>query len=390
MYKYNIQIDGTGFKHKLRLSPAVADLGGMKWLGLAIGLLLVIAFAAQLPGGRIAAGQNDFLQFYGGAKLAGTGQLHSIEAMKELQLREAGIYLPAVQYVRPDYYAVLLKPLGWLPFRTAYWLFQALNLAALGGLLWMYRDAVWLRWLVPVSIPLVISFANGQDVPLLLFLLGAAVKRKGLAGGALLALCTIKLHFLVLVPLVLIFWRRWQTIAGGVVTMVGLVGIGAWSEGWDWVLRYPGYLRRPEIHPDQLQFLNLRGIVKAAALSDATLLYVAVALAFVGMLWVLRNRSIEVGFAAALLGGMLLSYHLGVHDCSLLLLVLALAPRGSTLERGVIVLATPVPYYLLMLDGWVGAIPALALVGVVAASIAEYVKNRRDSEINSSLAYQSR
>jgi hypothetical protein len=369
----------------------------VKWIGLFIGMVLTVAFAVQLPKSRVLNGQNDFLQFYGGATLAGTGQLHSPEAMKQVHLREAGMHLPAVQYVRPDYYAVALKPLAWLPFKTAYALFQLLNLLALAGFLWLFRDAASLKWMVAMSIPLAVSFANGQDVPLVLFLMALALQmhQRGwpVWAGVILALCTIKLHFLIFVPVVLILWKQWRVIAGGAAAMVALIGIGAISEGWDWVLRYPGYLRRPEIHPDGLQFINLRGILMAAGITDGAwvlALTAGTALSVLAGLWLIRRRSFETGMAAALLGGLLLSYHLGVHDCSLFLLIIALAPAASWLGRGAIALAFPLPYYFLMLDGWIGAIPAILLCALAVLSFHEFVKYSEDSESGSRLPAAAR
>jgi hypothetical protein len=359
---------------------------GVKWIGIGIGLLLVVAFGSQLPWQRVALGQNDFLQFYGGARLAGSGDLHSIEAMKQVQQEVAGIWLPAVQYVRPDYYAVLLKPLAWLPFLWAYWGFQVLNLGALLGFLWLWRERQELIWLGIVSIPLLVCFVNGQDVLLLTVMLGAAVwleeRGRGFVAGLLLALCTIKLHFLILIPLALLLGRRWKVIGGGVAGMAGLVSIGAFSEGWDWVLRYPSYLRRPEIHPESFQFVNLRGIALGLGTEVAVGVGLVVGVALLGLLWKGRNGPLRELMAISLLGGIVGSFHLGIHDCSLLLVVVAMARPGSALGVGAMLLSLPVAYWLLMLDGALGAVPALLLCGTI---VWEFVKSFEPTAISSRL-----
>jgi hypothetical protein len=348
----------------------------VKWIGIGIGLLLVVAFGSQLPWQRVVLGQNDFLQFYGGARLAGSGDLHSIDAMKRVQQEVAGIWLPAVQYVRPDYYAVLLKPLAWMPFLWAYWGFQALNLVALLGFLWLWRERQELVWLGIVSIPLLVCFVNGQDVLLLMAMLGFAVwlEERGwsFAAGLLLALCTIKLHFLVLIPLALLLGRRWKVIGGGVAGMAGLVSIGALSEGWDWVVRYPSFLRRPEIHPESFQFVNLRGIAIGLGAEAAVAVGVVVGVALLWLLWRGRNGPLREMMAVSLLGGIVGSFHLGIHDCSLLLVVVAMARPGSALGVGAALLSLPVAYWLLMLEGGLGAVPALLLCGTIAW---EFVKS---------------
>lgn len=369
----------------------------MKWIGLGIGLLLLVLFASQLSRHRIVRGQNDFLQFYGGAKLSGTGELHSIEAMRAVQQREAQIWLPAVQYVRPDYYAVLLRPLGWLPFPVAYAAFQLLNFAALIGFVWLFRDRVDLKWLIVISIPLLVSFANGQDVPLVLFLLGLGfrLEQRGwpILAGVCLALCTIKVHFLVFLPVVLLLRRKWRWIASGTVTMMLLVAIAAWSEGWDWLLRYPTYLRRPEIHPDVIQFLNLRGIalVWPGDLGSALMVLTAAGVLLVLVaLWFARFESLEHSLAIALFGGLMVSFHLGVHDCALLLLVAALAARGSDLAIGATALSFPLVYFLLLADGWVGALPALGGLALLLQISLRFVKLLPHPAINSSPAALNR
>jgi len=246
-----------------------------------------------------------------------------------------------VQFSKPDDYAVLLKPLACVPFPVAYAAFQVLNLRALLAFLWLFRHRLELKWIALISIPLAISFANGQDVPLFLFLFALSVwlQRKGfpLAAGICFSLCTIKIHFLIFVPLVILFSRRWRMIAGGLIGLGSLTVVGALFEGWDWWLRYPEYFRRPIIHPDVVQFLNLRRIAMALGSNETVRLLTLSAITIVPIcfaLWMTRKRDFEESLALALLGGTLVSYHMGFQDGSLLLLVFALAKRGSILAQG--------------------------------------------------------
>jgi hypothetical protein len=154
--------------------PNATDFPIVKKIAWVLGLILLALFLANLPGERIRRGQNNFLAFYAGASLVGTGDLYSASAMKTLQLREAAIHLPSVLYIRPDFYAALLKPLALLSFQNAYLLFQSLNLAALLFFLYRFRSRSRILWLAPISIPIWLCFANGQDVLLFLFLLSLA------------------------------------------------------------------------------------------------------------------------------------------------------------------------------------------------------------------------
>jgi len=96
----------------------------MKWLALLIGMMVTLGAALQIPGSRVLNGENDFFSLYSGARLSGSGELHSVEAHQRIA-REARVpFMQSVLFTRPDYYAFLLRPLGWLPYRTAYWLFS--------------------------------------------------------------------------------------------------------------------------------------------------------------------------------------------------------------------------------------------------------------------------
>jgi len=48
------------------------------------GLVLLILFVRNYPLSRAMLGRNNFLQFYEGAKLVGTGKLHPGEAIEKI------------------------------------------------------------------------------------------------------------------------------------------------------------------------------------------------------------------------------------------------------------------------------------------------------------------
>lgn len=368
----------------------------MKKFGWGLGVFLLVLFLGQLSRNRILQGQNDFLQFYGGATLVGTGNLHSTSAMEAVHRRETGNYIPSVQFVRPDYYAVLLKPLAWLPFSSAYWLFQSINLAAILLFLYLFRQRRTLLWFAPICLPLWVCFANGQDVPLLLCLIALSVvclrQRLDFLAGLLLALATFKPHFILLLPFVFAFHGRWRVIAGGITGLLGLYTLAAVVEGPDWLLRYPAVLSRPDIHPEPFGFLNLRGITSALNLPPLwlPLLSITCAMALLLLLWRTRRLPLENGLALALLGGILFSYHLGIHDCALLLLIAALAPSLSPLESGALALSYPLTYWLLLLDGPIPALPALCACALIGYQLRWLVKNYPFSEVSSILPASAR
>ena len=190
----------------------------MKWIALFLGLAMAAAWGVAISWSRASQGQNDFLAFYCGAKLAGTPELHSAEAMTRLQQEYAQIQMPGVLYIRPDYYALLLKPLSLLSYRKAHAVFQLANLLALLAFLALFRERRLVLYMAAMSVPLVTSFMNGQDVPLLLLFLGLTyvLEKRGapFTAGLCLALCTIKPHLFLFVPIALILWRKWRVLAG--------------------------------------------------------------------------------------------------------------------------------------------------------------------------------
>jgi hypothetical protein len=328
----------------------------MKWLAVLIGLLVTVGAALEFPRDRVLRGQNDFLSFYCGARLSGTGQLRSVEAHRNIAEPEAGIWMPSVVFTRPDYYGILLRPLGWLPFRHAYWLFQTLSLMALITFFWLFRREPDLWMLALCSIPLVSLFANGQDVALVMLAFSGSILLLGkdtdehhglreFCAGLLLSLCTVKFHLFVFVPVALIAYRRWKMIGGACVgTAVGVIA-ATFVEGPGWMVRYAKFLNGPELYPMPMP-LNFHAVARVLGWGRTGdwMLCLAVAVCLLWLAW----RRIPFGtlISLCLLGGLLVSRFMGLHDYALLLAGCALSE--GLVRKGFFCLATP-PVYLLML-----------------------------------------
>lgn len=334
----------------------------MRWLVTAIGVLLTVGAALQFPRDRILHGQNDFLSLYCGSKLSGTGELRSAEAHKKIAQGEAGIWMPSVLFTRPDYYAILLRPLRWLPFRTSYWAFQVLSLCALALFLWIFRRKENLALLALCSIPLVTVFANGQDVTFLILAFCGAVllekQGKSFAAGLLLSFCTVKFHLFVFVPLALLAYRKGRMILGAVAGTAAGVAAAMFVEGPGWIARYAHFLSSPDLHP--LPFpLNFRAVAGMFGLGEAGELAMGLGVAALLIWFAWQRLPFGTLISLSLLGGLLVSRHLGLHDYALVLACCALSE--GTLKQGFFWLATP-PVYISMLlpDPW-------SALGVAAA-----------------------
>ena len=340
----------------------------MKWLALAIGLVLTSATALNLPFERIAKGQNDFLSLYCGAKLIGTGHLHSVDAHREIAERDAGIWMPSVLFTRPPYYAALLKPLAAvLPYRAFYIGFQIVSIAALGAFLWTFRNESNLWMWALCSMPLVVLFANGQDVMFLTLAFAGAVEldRRGRStlAGILLGCCTIKFHLFCLTPIALLSHRKWRMIASAsAVTAAGVAGAMT-LEGPGWILRYAEFLRRPELHPapQPLNFHAAVGILHGGLLLEGAL----AALVIGSLAWLGWQRRLPFAALISLcvLGGLLISGHAGMHDYALLLGAYAITE--GPLRRGFAFLLAPPVYIMVLLPGVWGLLGVGLLTSVL-------------------------
>lgn len=330
-------------------------------------------WAAALPWQRIWAGHNDFMQLYAGGRLAETPRLYSSQANREIGER-LGFWMPAVQFVRPPYYAALLQPLAKLPYHAAYLAFQGVCLAAaLWFLFASRRRSRAVPWFLLISIPVLTSFANGQDVMIVLALSAAAVyldeaDRPGLA-GLCLALCTVKFHLFVFTPIALLMHRKWRFAASAALGVAIEIAVSFAVAGWRWPMQYAEFLRNPALHPAPYVLPNLSGLA-----GNLVPLEIALTLA-VGALTVFvcrRARNFPAAFTLCIFAGVLAARHSYIQDCALLLLIpLFIEPESSLVRQMSIILLTPFPYFLLMAEGPLGLVTPLLLLAWFVALAAD-------------------
>jgi Glycosyltransferase family 87 len=343
-----------------------------QWGAAALGLCL-LGFLGYLQRDRFLTGQNDFLQLYAGTKLVGTPELYDPAASRRVHRESVGAELESVYYSRPPFYAFLVKPLASMPYLTAYWVFEAISFAAFAVFLAMFLPACReLLLFSSLCLPLLSNFLAGQDVTLPLVFASAAIfaMRGGrdFLAGILFALCAVKPHLFVLVPLVLVIHRRWRVLAGGAVGGATLVAISFLAAGRHWPEQYLALLRNPELHPGAEHMPNLRGLVfgltggEHPALQWTLIAMVAALVCYIA--W--RTADLELALAFSIAGGLLAGYHAYLQDCLLLLLVFALviSKSKSKLLRSIIALAVLPPVFLFLLAGqpYNVAVPLMLLV----------------------------
>lgn len=337
------------------------------WVGMASGILW-LGLLGFLTRDRFLTGMNDFAQLYAGATLCCTSDLYVPEASYRIHDRVFGARLESVVYVRPPFYALLLKPLTRLPYLQAYWTFECLNLLALAGFFYSFaRRSSEVALFASIFPPLLASIITGQDVGLMLGLAAWGYrlreKDKPWAAGLVWSLCSIKAHLLLLVPLALLVKKDWRTLGGGLAGGALLTGVSFLAAGAQWPVDYVHLLRNPLIHPGFERMANLQSL--ALLLPEAAGPWV------IRLGWVVLAALVvrvarawpdwRMPFAAALVASVVGAYHAYLQDCVLLLLVLAivLALTRDKLNRTVAAWAcSPIPSLLLLAGSpWSAAMP---------------------------------
>jgi len=293
--------------------------------------IIGLAILYVMPVRVMVAGRNDFAHFYIGGMLYGTPDIHSPEVNFQKQIDLFGIIMANSYFIRPTFYGFLLKPLSWLPYYSAYLVFQCISLLCV--VLFLRTFTRTYKDLLPIALmspPLIANFILGQDVTLLLGFLTIAVllTRKGLdfAAGFVLAFCAIKIHLFLLVPVALLFHRRWRILGGGMAAGLLFAIIGLASGGVAVYTKLFEMARNPMSHPAPEIMPNLRGFVFAIlGGQNATLLVVLwLCTAVVACYLIWKAETLERALAFALIGGLLVNFHSYMQDSLLLLIGLAL------------------------------------------------------------------
>jgi hypothetical protein len=296
-------------------------------LGLALNVYLWRPFLPYF----FARANNDFVCTYTGAVLAGSPGLYDVNTVMRTQM-PLGDSPQFMMYQRFPYYAALEAPLRWLPYRQAYWVWQALSLAAvLVFLAFWPGQPLWLKAIACCwSLPLANCFVMGQDVTLVLAALAVSLalffRGRHFGAGCVLALCSIKFHLFVTLPLLVITRRLWRFGAGSVAGGAVLLAASFAVQGWRWPADYVRMLRLPTSTPSFGLMPNLNGLLSGHPHGPGSMAVAACVVLAVAALVMWRGK-FTAAVAAALLSGLLLSYHAFIADAVLLI------PAGLLLMR---------------------------------------------------------
>ena len=322
------------------------------------------AFMAWTDRGLVRKGYPDFTIFYSAGTMVRSGMAGSLyDERAEFQTQrqfapEVSTRHGALPYNHPPFEALLFVPLSFFPYLPAYLAWDAVNLGLLVlALLLLGRHVPLLQtkplWVWALSaaalFPVFICLLQGQDMILFFFLLamafGSLKDGADCWAGCWLGAGLFRPHLVLPLAIILLFSRRRKAVFGAVCSAVVMAAISIAVVGWRGFLDYPGYVWRLEevmgrgaIVPDNMP--NLRGFL-AIFFRDGH--STALALGATGSIcllilaiWIFRSAehagNLELGFSAAILVTILISYHAFIYDLGLLLLP-ALLLLGEEMRR---------------------------------------------------------
>jgi hypothetical protein len=314
-------------------------------------------------GSRIVpqAKQHDFLNLYSGGTLAGSGPFRQMY-QPEVQLATERRLVPGlpelVPFVRPPFYALALAALADIPYRPAFAVWLALQIALYVGVLAWAKS----RWgaqavlLGAMFLPAALGIASGQDCVFMLAIVAGVIaledRGRETAAGAVLALGLIKFHLFVAWPLVLLVQKRWRMLAGAAIVTAGEILLSWLLVGSTGLADYISLLGNQAIarlSPSPELMINLQALTLNVA-ADNAYLRLFLVLSVLGLAVVIGLRApFRSAVVAATTASILVSPHVYGYDAALLFpsFCLVLFETRSALPKLLAVfLCSPVPYLL--------------------------------------------
>ncbi len=320
------------------------------YFGLAVLLLSAVFWADQSP----TVEKTDFSVTYIGSRMVYLGQGGRLYDLAEQQKLKRSLlkYAEPLVYEHPPFEALMLAPLGALPYKTAYLLLGFINVAiwlSLPRLLRPYapapRDELAYLALWLLFAPLGVALFQGQSsiVLLLVYALTFISLKRGcdFRAGAILGLGLFKFQFIVPFALIFLLRRQWKFMKGFVATAAGLSVLSVVAVGWPGIWSYIHLLASVATHPDNMAYgsaidmSTVQGFVHAVlgkilGRSAISLLVAVISIALIGWsAWrwreaAERGRSFDLMLAASVVVALVTGFHMFTHDLSPLLLAMLL------------------------------------------------------------------
>lgn len=325
----------------------------------AIGAVIgVLVFVARLdhpigPGGVQQGG--DFLAFYAAGRMVLNGQgneLYDLAAQKRIQAEIVGdeSWNGVAAFVNPPSVALVCTPLAALPYRWAYAVSIAFLLAAFLIGCWFLRDtlqtiapgnAATVVALLALWMPFGRTITGGQNTAVTFALLAgvyAGLRHRRLTlSGVCLGLLFYKPQMAVLLAGLLAWRGEWRPVAVSAAIGIAHGLAGAVLVGWAWPADFVAHLHTfwpLEFRYNGAHLISWMGVAEYSAPPDmfwslgaglCVLTAAVVAVVWAGA--VPGGRGVELPFAAAVCGTVLISPHTQWYDAGLVALPVLLVAR---------------------------------------------------------------
>jgi hypothetical protein len=295
-----------------------------------------------------------------------------------------------VPFIRPPFYALLLSPLGRLPFGAAWVCWSLLQIAVLlACLAWAWqRFGTVALMLGSMSVPAAIGIAHGQDAVLFLAVVIVSYtlteKGKELSGGAALGLLLVKFHLTPLWIIAMILQRRWKMLAGFAATGAAAAVVSLAMTGAGGVRTYAALLQNRDLEwlsPSPEFMISIQGLAANLGVTSMPV-YVAAAAGVVTLFLIgLQHAPLWRVYAVTTAASLLLVPHVYGYDAAMLLPGLWLAMFRAELQPARIPalwLCTPFPFvFALAGKPWAAASSLSVLAMLLAlAGEARHVEGR--------------
>jgi len=356
------------------------------------------------------AERMDFRQLYTGGYLARTdpANLYDFDRQMMAQSNLVGAAERLLPFNHPAYEAWLFAPLSRLSYRTAYFCFLCVNVLLLSACFFVCRDVFSRPGIIAqpraglqlfAFFPVTVAILQGQDSVLFLFGLclvyRCVTSSKHFLTGTVLALLLFKPQ--IALPLALFFTARYGFSVfagfamGGTIVAAASVGLVGWQAflALGRVLLLTGSVSVSRSAPSgtfgvfPFVMPNLRGLISGVSgwlLPGTIILVLTIALSVCVALWawrILRSARLEgdAAFSLATTAAIFLSYHLYIHDLSLMQIPLGLMGgcKNSYISRATLLFYLAPPFLLIVGHNFlfVLALPVLMFLYGVSQTLRE-------------------
>ena len=325
---------------------------------------------------------HDFLALYTGAYLTShgrTAELYDAAAQLAVEKTLAPGNAELVPFIRPPFYAAALAPMGRLPFRAAFDVWIAAQIAICAACLgWAWRRfGIMALALGCMSMPAALGIATGQDGPVFLAALIAsyalAEKGKAAASGAVLGILLVKFHLTPLWIVAMVAQRRWKMLAGFAAVAVAAAGAALATVGVGGLRTYAALLQNRDLawlSPSPEFMIGLGGLASNLGIASGIARGAGVAVivaVFVVAVW---RAPLWRWYGLTTVASLLVAPHVYGYDAAMLLLGLWLTVFQAGLRTTKILavwLCTPVPFAFTLAGKPWAAVSSVSLLAMLAA-----------------------